>query len=770
MFPRISPLAGLGFSLVATPALAQVPVAPPVSPPVAAPAPVAPQPKFSRNDLVSAASSGNLDRVKTILTANPEFVNGTESQNPLGAAIGNSQVEVARYLLEHGADPNTGSWNSTPLAQVLTRSFGDKWKPLADLLVEKGADVNALDESGIPILLRLMQGGDGNQKERVTWLLDHGINLYASPRGGASLLDSLLASSNADILKLILARADPKRRDDLGQTLLFGAVKSGKIELVRAALDRGAEINAQNAYGDGPLHIAARGDGRGGVPNVELLKTLLDAGANANLPNTRGDLPLHLALRREIALDRTFNSQSGDYPAPANPNAIPRGLQLVPLIDKTNINLRDGGGFSPLLLAIITRDAESRDLIRDRNPKTDSTTQLFDAVAGGESLKVAQLLTAKPYLAFFRLPDGSTPLHMAALWGTLASAQELVKRGADLNARDARGFTPLHNALKNPTGRFSRRAINMTTFLLSKGADPNIATPSGDAPLHLAARAGDAELVTALLDKDAKINARGVGGETALLILTNKSTNSALYKTLLDRKADVNARSAGAVGDVYAAGFGSGYQGSSIRYFPGAGTGQGTPLHRAVLARRADLVSLLLERGANIEALDAEGKSPLALAVTASGYGGQTEGNEEIFTLLLAKGANPNAKIERGDLLSFAVERGNADLVRALLSSKKVALKSPTRRAPLLFMAISNGRIEVVRALLDAGADPTETDQNGRTPLQAAYSDEIKKLLGERITALAAAKGATATVAPAAFPDGQPDTVRYVRQSAVVGF
>ncbi len=761
MFPRISPLAGLGFSLVAAPALAQVPVAAPVSPPVVAPAPVAPQPKFSRNDLVAAASGGNLERVKAILAANPEFVNGTEQQNPLGVAIGNSQVEVARYLLEHGADPNTGSWNSTPLAQVLTRSFGDKWKPLADLLVEKGADVNALDESGVPLLLRLMQNGngDGNSKERVAWLLDHGINLYASPRGGASLLDSLLASSNTDILKLILARADAKRRDDLGQTLLFGAVKSGKIELVRAALDRGAEVNAQNAYGDAPLHIAARGDGRGGgVPNIELLKTLLDAGANANLPNTRGDLPLHLALRREIALDRTFNSQSGDYPAPANPNAIPRGLQLVPLIDKTDINLRDGGGFSPLLLAVITRDAESRDLIRDRNPKTDSTTQLFDAVAGGESQKVAQLLTAKPYLAFFRLPDGSTPLHMAALWGTLASAGELVKRGADLNARDARGFTPLHAALKNPTGRFSRRAVNMTTFLLSKGADPNIATPSGDAPLHLAARAGDAELVTALLDKGAKINARGVGGETALLILTNKSTNSALYKTLLDRKADVNARSAGAVGEVYAAGFGGGYQTSSIRYFPGAGTGQGTPLHRAVLARRADLVSLLLERGANIEALDAEGKSSLALAVTASGYGGQTEGSEEIFTLLLAKGANPNAKIERGDLLSFAVERGNADLVRALLSSKKVALKSPTRRAPLLFMAISNGRIEVVRALLDAGADPTETDQNGRTPLQAAYSDEIKKLLNERIAALGTETG-TAT-----------PTERFNRASPAPGF
>ncbi len=737
MFSRTPILLGVAATLSSVPALAQVP--PPVVPPATAPT----APKPTRNELINAVSSGNIERVKAIITSNPEFVSGTESQTPLGVAVTGGQVEIASFLLEHGANPNVGDWNSTPLAQAIAR-YDDKWKPLADLLAAKGADVNVLDESGAPLLQRVLQNGGERQKDRIVWLLDHGANIYTPARGGASALDISLASYNTEATKLIVARADLKRRDDVGQTPLFAAVRSGKVETVRALLDRGVEINAQNLYGDTPLHIAARGDASG-TPNSDLLKALLDGGANANLANARGDLPIHIALRRDIALDRTFNPQTGDYPALADSNTIPRGTQLVPLIDKTDINIRDGGGFSPLMLAITTRDAESRDLIRDRTPKNDSTTDLFDAVAGGESIKVAAILKVKPYLAFFRLPDGSTPLHIAALWGTLSSAQELIKRGADLNARDAQGLTPLHYALRNPTGRFARRAVNMTTLLLGKGANPNISTPTGDAPLHLAARTGDMELITLLLGKGARINARGANGETPLLILTNKSTPIGLYKALLTQGADANAGTSSAIASAASYGFRQGFLPS--RYYPSynASAGNITPLHRAVLAQRTEMVSALLEKGAKIDALDGSGKTPLAVAVSFSGYNGSADSSTDMVALLLSKGADPTVKIERGDLLSIAVERGNAALLKTLLATKKFSLQSSARRSPLLTSAISSGRIEIVRALLDAGADPTEPDANGRTPLQAAYSDEMKKLLNERIAQLQAGQNPPAS-------------------------
>jgi len=712
-------------TLYALPAWAQV-VAPPVA--VAPPVPVAPTPApVTRDTLIQAASQGKLDEVKTILAAHPTFLSGTENQSPLQAAVSNGQLEVTRFLLDKGADPNTSNYNGSPLSQAVTR-YDANWKPLAELLVAKGADVNASDEnSNQTILGRTLQNGSNGQTERVQWLLDKGADVNAVGRGGQSALDVAITNSSSDVWKLIVAKADPKKRDDLGQTALFSAVRANKIEVVRALVERGAEVNAQDASGDSPLHLAARGP-----LNSALFSALLGAGANANLVNTRGDAPLHIALRRDIALDRAFNASTGGYPALPDPNAQPRGLQLAPLIDKTDINLRDGGGFSPLLLCVVGRDAESRDLILDRTPKSDATTQLFNAVAGGETAKVTTLLTAKPYLVFFRLPDGSTPLHIAALWGTLGAAGELVKRGADVNARDGRGQTPLQAALRNPTARFARRARNMATFLLDNKAGVNLATPEGDAPLHLAARAGDADLIQLLLSKGAAINARGMNGETPLLIATNKDTPLALYQTLIDKGADVNARTGGT--QPYGGNNQIYYRRGGYQYAnAGGGT---TPLHRAILTGRTELVRVLLEHGANIEAPDDQGQTPLVAVIQRAGYNDGNGSVSEMLTLLLAKGANPKTRFQNTDLLSFAIQRGRPELVKTLLATKKVSLG--TSRGSSLTSVVSSGNIEMVRVLLDAGVSPTEPDQYGRTPLQAAYSDDIKKLLNERIAALSA--------------------------------
>lgn len=728
-------------TLVALPAFAQAPAPPVAAQPTPTPTPA------TRDTLINAASTGKLDEVKAILASNPKFVSGTESQTPLTAAVSNNQLEVVRFLLDNGADANASTYNGTPLSQALGR-YDANWQPLADLLVSKGGDVNASDDnSGQSLLGQALSNGNDRQRDRVQWLLDHGANIYAPGRGGSTPLDAALSgNSNGDVWKLIVAKADPKKRDELGQTPLFGAVRSGKIDIIRAVLERGADVNAQNASGDTPLHIAARGDANGNF-NPALLKALLDAGAKPNTINARGDAPLHLALRRDIALDRTFDVSSGGYPALPDEKAVPRGLQLAPLIDKTDINLRDGGGFSPLLLAIVARDAESRDLIRDRSPKTDATTQLFDAVAGGESVKVAQLLTTKPFLTFFRLPDGSTPLHIAALWGTLGAAQELVKRGADVNARDGRGQTPLQATLKNPTARFARRSRNMAAFLIGHKANVNVATPEGDAPIHLAARAGDTELINLLLSKGAQVNARGANGETPLFILTNKDTDFGLYQTLLAKGADANARSGSADASVET-GFARGRAMFSSRSgYSGSSTGM-TPLHRAILVKRTDMVRALLEHGAGIEALDGEGKTPLLAAIYSSYSGSDSESTNEIATLLLAKGANPRARYNRQNVLSYAIERNRPELVKALLATKKVSLQSGLGSGPLLGSAIRNGNIEMVKTLLDAGASPTEPDQYGRTPLQSAYNDDMKKLLNERIAAQATAPAAQQNAEP----------------------
>jgi hypothetical protein len=202
-------------SLVALPVLAQVQApAPAVQPPVAP----TPQPA-TRDALISSASGGKLDQVKAILAANPKFITGTENQTPLGAAVANNQLEVVRFLLDQGADPNIGNYNGSPLSQALARYDGN-WKPVADLLLAKGADVNANDDdSGQSLLLRALSNSGDRQRERVQWLLDNGANIYAVGRSGSTALDAAISGSGSgDVWKLIVAKADPKRRGGGGRS------------------------------------------------------------------------------------------------------------------------------------------------------------------------------------------------------------------------------------------------------------------------------------------------------------------------------------------------------------------------------------------------------------------------------------------------------------------------------------------------------------------------------------------------------------------------
>ena len=634
--------------------------------------------------LAESIRKGDLAAVKTAVEADPKLVAGNSSrgQSPLYASIQSGKADIVAYLLEKGADPNTEIYGNTPLSTTMS-GYGENWKPVAEALVAKGAKINGSDNEGQTPLLRALSYGGNSQKEKVTWLLSKGADINARSRYGKNALETALSGSSTDLVTLILDKADVKKADDNGNTPLFAAMGRPNGEYVRLLLDRGADINAQNAMGDTVLHLAAQNPGA-------MLKMLIDAGARTDLKNNRGDLPVHVALRRrdETALVNRIYFGDSYEGRTTDESATPRGTIIAPLTDKSDVNSKDQFGLSPLLLALQARDQESRDLIIERAPKMDSTTQLFDAAAQGNVPVLTDLLAKKPFLVYFRLPDGTTPLHVSALWGTLGAAQLLVQKGADINARDSRGETPLHKNLTRPTGLFTRRAKNMQAFLLEKGANVN-ALDSGDiSPLHRATRVGDAELIAPLLAKKANLNARDRFGQTPIFALMTKNSDLKMVTTFIESGASINVRP----------------------------QNSGALLSRAVGTRRKELVQLLLDKGADVNGKDSENRTPLGALFYS---GGQNEGTADIVSLLLTKGADPNEKIYGETFLSRAISNDSKDLVRVLLASKKVNLKAlgEGRQSPL-FQALQSGRVEIVKMLLEAGADPTETDDKGRTAAQ----------------------------------------------------
>ncbi len=652
-------------------------------------APVAPTPAVRAESLTALIRKGDLAAVKVAIEADAKLLSGTgRSQSPLYTAIQSGKSDIVAYLLEKGADPNAEIYSYSPLATAIA-SYNDNWKPVAELLLAKGAKIEATDTEGQSILTRTLGNGGSAQKEKIAWLLSKGADINARNRYGKTALETALAGSSSEVVALILDKADVKKADENGNTPLFTAVTRGNVEYVRLLIDKGADVNAQNAGGDTVLHLAAQN------PST-MIKTLLDAGAKANLKNSRGDLPLHIALRRrdENAAGRIYFG--GEYRGSSEESAIPRGVTIAPLTDKSEVNSRDQFGLSPLLLAILARDQESRDLIAERAPKMDATTQLFDAAAQGNLPVLGDLLTKKPYLVYFRLADGTTPLHVSALWGTLGAAQLLVKKGADVNARDSRGEAPLHETLARPTGLFARRAKNMEAFLLEKGASVGALDGNDTSPLARAVKAGEMELIAPLLAKNADVNTRDRGGITPIFALMTKESDLKLVSLLIDKGASLNLR-------------------------PTAGA---SLLSRAVQTRRKELVQLLLDKGADANTKDSENRTPLAALI----YNGGNDNTAEIAAILLAKGANPNERVYGDTMLSRAVSNDSKELVRVLLATKRVDLKATGegRQSPL-YQAVNYNRVEIAAMLLEAGANAKETDERGR-PLAEVAATKSKEM------------------------------------------
>ncbi|XP_013391240.1 ankyrin-1-like [Lingula anatina] len=152
-----------------------------------------------------------------------------------------------------------------------------------------------------------------------------------------------------------------------------------------------------------------------------------------------------------------------------------------------------------------------------------------------------------------------------------------------------------------------------------------------------------------------------------------------------------------------------------------------TALHIALLTGNADMVKLLLDSGAEVNAENEDGRTPL--------YWAAEEGHEDIVKLLLEHGTDPNITNEWGRTpLYWAAEEGHEDIVKLLLEhGTDPNITNESGRTPLCWAA-EEGHEDIVKLLLERGADPNITNKWGRTPLYwAAYEghEDIVKLLLE---------------------------------------
>lgn len=141
-----------------------------------------------------------------------------------------------------------------------------------------------------------------------------------------------------------------------------------------------------------------------------------------------------------------------------------------------------------------------------------------------------------------------------------------------------------------------------------------------------------------------------------------------------------------------------------------------TPLHRACAGGHAEVVSYLLDKGADVNCTDEEGWTPLH-SVSSMGH--------SMVDLLLDRHADPNAVTSSGAVaLHFAASKGHLEVVRSLLSAgAKVDVRDRHRGTPLL-RAVATGKKEVVQLLLEAAADVGAKDKVGDNLMHVAVNGQ----------------------------------------------
>lgn len=222
--------------------------------------------------------------------------------------------------------------------------------------------------------------------------------------------------------------------------------------------------------------------------------------------------------------------------------------------------------------------------------------------------------------------------------------------------------------------------------LLSKGADPDAVGPDGNAVLLHATFADLVEVVRALLDRGAKPDplAAGVGGTPLWYAASRGSTE--IVALLLDRKANLEAV-------------------ESTRR---------TPLYAAAEAGREDAARLLLDRGAKVDAASRRGETPLVAAVAG--------GHEPVARLLLSRGADPNRGSEEGEpLVVMALRARSATLAADLLAHGADPDVNHAGRS-LLDFAFEDESGALVEALVEHGVNPDVRMARGMSALLTALS------------------------------------------------
>ncbi|MFA4948065.1 MAG: ankyrin repeat domain-containing protein [Candidatus Krumholzibacteriia bacterium] len=420
------------------------------------------------------------------------------------------------------------------------------------------------------------------------------------------------------------------------------AVRGGNLDAVKRFVAADRSLLAtKEADGSTPLHIAAQ------AGNLEMTKLLLDLGADVKLGDNENSNALHVA-------------------------AIGANIAVIDLLlaKGMDVNSADVNGMTAVLFA-----------------------------GGRGKWDAVRHLASKGAKLDCRATGGTSLVHYAARRGDVEVLKQLVAAGLSLNCGpDQWGATPL-------AGAAQRGQIDVMTFLLDKGADPNYRLNEFTAIMASFWRP-DPETVRMLLAAGADVKRTSeTGGNVLHRFAQTPNVPVEIARLLVEAGADPTARNAEGSTPLTLA-CEHGYtdivkyfasKGADVSNAGGAFGATGTGLHAAAAKGYGDLAAFLIASGAPVNAKDSEGHTPL--------YYATRHGNTEVAKALKAKGAKGGCKeICAADLLSKRIPEGEAVVFYTGHSGWMIE----TANNVLVFDYVLEGRASDTPGILNGCVNPAE--------------------------------------------------------------
>lgn len=502
-----------------------------------------------------------------------------------------------------------------------------------------------------------------------------------------------------------------------GYTTLHFLVREAKYNEIEAILSHLSEeqaflikaIHATDKYENSPLHVAAR-DG-----HLKIVQLLIDKGADVNVTNSDGQSPLHLAVRRNNCMEMVELLVSNH----ADVNSIDKnGMPLVFITfchcpyDKAQITWTKSNGrwhiktIGPKYM--INLQVVDVPIQSDVLDETDLATNLLQNLKMSHFEKafdiIQQIVLAIDFgtqmqmniepIASLEAPSNVSNSELMVnilsdLENATRSVNSTLKMSEDIHfskvlRRLKKSETFLVFECTPKVSNMNVEKLKVVEYLIESGAKLNEAIQkSRFRCLPWAAQNNETKIFKFFLDNGADVNS-DMNGNTSLMAAVDNE-NVDIVKLIIDRpEADVN----------FCSGIGM------------------TPLHTATLKNNFCIVKLLLNRGANINAVWVK-LTPPTIA--------NDLGFREILRLFIEHGADPNncsAYLESP--LHNAAKHGDFEFVKYLVDkSANVNAQNKGQFTPLHYSVRLNN-FEITEFLFRNGADPKIPHWNGVTPMQSA--------------------------------------------------